>query len=62
MDIRMNDDTIPKETINKELKRQHVKKTSHGRKIQDRRQAWLPGSPHKSVNNKAGSYTFIILM
>jgi hypothetical protein len=56
MDIRVNDDTIPKKTINMKLKRQYVRKKSHGRKIRDRRQTWLPGRPHKSGNNKeAGS-------
>jgi hypothetical protein len=52
MDIRVNDDTIPKNTINKKLKRQYVRNKSHRMKIRDRRQTWLPGSPHKSGNNK----------
>jgi hypothetical protein len=57
MDIRVDDDTIPKKTIiNMKIKRQYVRKKSHGRKIRDRRQTSLPGSPHKSGNNKeAGS-------
>jgi hypothetical protein len=56
MDIRVNDDTIPKKTIIMKLKTQYVRKKSHGRKTRDRRQTWLPGSPHKSGNNtEAGS-------
>jgi hypothetical protein len=35
MDIRVNDDTIPK-TINMKLKRQYIRKKSHRRKIGDR--------------------------
>jgi hypothetical protein len=54
MDIRVNDDTIPKKTINMKLKRkypqgrlisrreQYVRKKSHGRKIWDRREARWP--------------------
>jgi hypothetical protein len=55
MDLRVNDDTIPK-IINMKLQRQYVSKKSHGRKIRDRRQNWLPGSPYKSGSDKkAGS-------
>jgi hypothetical protein len=64
MDIRVNDDTITKKTVNMKLKRkypkgrltsrweQHIRKKSHERKICDRRQTWLPGGPHESGNNK----------
>jgi hypothetical protein len=56
MDIRVNDDIIPKKTIIMKLKRQYIRKKSQGRKTRDGRQTWLPGRPHKSENNKeAGS-------
>jgi hypothetical protein len=45
MDIRVNDDTIPKKTINIKLKRQYVRKKSHGRKIRDRRQDLVARQP-----------------
>jgi hypothetical protein len=51
MDIRVNDDTIPK-TVNTKLKSQYIREKSYGRKLRDRRQTSLPGSPHENGNNK----------
>jgi hypothetical protein len=51
MYIRVNDDTIPKKTMNMKLKRQYTRKSYMEGKYETG-DTLLPGSPHKSRSNK----------